>query len=225
MVSRGGRPDLAKSYLKKLSAPTLLIVGEEDTEVISLNQQALEQIPDGKLVLVPSATHLFEEPGTLEEVMTLATGWFAAKLDEDKASVPNNEPPILTEIKKVLHPVQSEQAWDDLIERISGSRIVMLGEASHGTAEFYNVRRAISERLIKEHGFSFIAVEGDWPDCQKLHDYIQADPTLEPKLNAEEIMQQFHRWPTWMWANDEVATLIEWMRSFRAGFHGLDVYS
>src|SRR5438445_10654305 len=97
----------------------------------------------------------------------------------------------------------------------------MLGEASHGSAEFYSVRRQISEKLIRDHGFEFIAVEGDWHDCAKLNNYIQAGEGR----SAQDIMRRFERWPTWMWANDEAALMIEWMQSYRAGFYGLDVYS
>lgn len=100
-------------------------------------------------------------------------------------------------------------------------RTRLLGEATHGTQEFYNIRRYISERLIQDHGFNFIAVEGDWPDCQKLNDYIQSGQGE----SAQKIMRQFQRWPTWMWANEETAGLIEWMRNYRASFYGLDVYS
>lgn len=76
VVSRGGRPDLAKHYLEKVSAPVLMIVGEEDREVLELNRQAYEKIPYAQLETVPHATHLFEEPGTLESVMRLAHDWF-----------------------------------------------------------------------------------------------------------------------------------------------------
>ena len=104
---------------------------------------------------------------------------------------------------------------------MSSRKVVMLGEATYGTHEFYNIRRQISERLIQNHGFKFIAVEGDWPDCQKLNHYIQTGLGG----SAREVMAQFHRWPTWLWANDETAALIEWIKNYKAGFYGLDVYS
>ena len=81
VVSRGGRPDLATDYLPKVVAPTLLLVGGLDTEVIELNRQAMEQMTaETKLVIVPGATHLFEEPGKLEEVAKLSTDWFVRHL-------------------------------------------------------------------------------------------------------------------------------------------------
>jgi len=83
VVSRGGRPDLATDYLPRVVAPTLLLVGGWDTEVIELNKQALEQMSsEKKLVIVPGATHLFEEPGALEEVARLSTDWFLRHLIE-----------------------------------------------------------------------------------------------------------------------------------------------
>ena len=87
MVSRGGRPDLAADYLPRVMAPTLLLVGGLDTEVIELNRQAMEQMSaEKKLVIVPGATHLFEEPGTLEEVAKLSADWFLRYL-KDKPEV------------------------------------------------------------------------------------------------------------------------------------------
>jgi pimeloyl-ACP methyl ester carboxylesterase len=83
VVSRGGRPDLAGlEFLNQVFVPTLLIVGNHDTEVIRLNELALEELPNAKLVLVPGATHLFEEPGTLAEVVKITTEWLHVNLNE-----------------------------------------------------------------------------------------------------------------------------------------------
>jgi erythromycin esterase-like protein len=116
-----------------------------------------------------------------------------------------------------------------LIQKLSRHRIVMLGEATHGTHEFYEWRRLISEWLIVKQGFNFIAVEGDWPDCQSIHRFVQGRAA---ESSAREVLEQFRRWPTWMWANTEIIRLMEWMKSHnsaepgrRVGFHGLDVYS
>lgn len=80
VVSRGGRPDLAGEALRRVAAPTLLIVGEADEEVLVLNRRAQRRLPDARLAVVPGATHLFEEPGTLEQVAELAAGWFLTHL-------------------------------------------------------------------------------------------------------------------------------------------------
>ena len=119
--------------------------------------------------------------------------------------------------------LKRENDLTPLIESIKNSRVVMLGEASHGTKEFYQMRRIISERLIKDHGFNFIAVEGDWPDAYQLHQFIQTGKGKQ----AKDVLMNYHRWPTWMWANEEIVKLAEWMRNQpkKAGFFGLDVYS
>ncbi|WP_374074495.1 erythromycin esterase family protein [Bdellovibrio bacteriovorus] len=220
VVSRGGRPDLADKYLEQVSSPTLLIVGQNDIPVIAMNKSAADKIKNSRLVIVPGATHLFEEPGTLEEVVEYAAGWFTQYL-QNKKNPTRPQEKVVTELEKKSHAIRDAQSWDELIENVASSKVVMLGEATHGTEEFYSIRRNISERLIRDHGFKFIAVEGDWPDCQKLNDYIHFDKGE----SAKHIMREFHRWPTWMWANDETALLIEWMKSYRASFYGLDVYS
>lgn len=120
---------------------------------------------------------------------------------------------------------------DKLMENIGDARYVLLGEASHGTHEYYTWRSQISKRLITEKGFSFIAVEGDWPDCYRVNRYVKNYQDSEK--SAYDLMQKFNRWPTWMWANWEVVALAEWMRKHntdlplnkKVGFYGLDVYS
>jgi erythromycin esterase-like protein len=117
------------------------------------------------------------------------------------------------------------------MNEIGDARYVLLGEASHGTSEYYTWRAAITRRLIAEKGFNLIAVEGDWPDAYQLNRYIKADNGAES--SAREALRAFERWPTWMWANEEVAELAEWLRSHndsqsaaqKVGFYGLDVYS
>lgn len=114
---------------------------------------------------------------------------------------------------------------------IGDARVVMLGEASHGTSEYYTWRTAISKRLIQDKGFNFIAVEGDWPECYAVNRLVKGYQNAESKI--AEVLQVYRRWPTWMWANWEVAALVEWLRDHnhlkqvkeKAGFYGLDVYS
>jgi erythromycin esterase-like protein len=120
---------------------------------------------------------------------------------------------------------------DELLDRVGGARVVMLGEASHGTHEFYTWRAAITRRLIDELGFSFVAVEGDWPDCDRVDRSVRGRPTAP--ADPRDALLAFDRWPTWMWANEEVVDFCRWLRTRnaardeheRAGFHGLDVYS
>jgi erythromycin esterase len=120
---------------------------------------------------------------------------------------------------------------DPLLERIGDVHCVLLGEASHGTSEYYTWRARISQRLIREKGFSFIAVEGDWPDCYEVNRYVKG--YRDSGTNAREVLEAFDRWPTWMWANEEILELAGWLRGYndglpeeeRVGFYGLDVYS
>jgi erythromycin esterase len=129
------------------------------------------------------------------------------------------------------YPLAVAADLDPLLERIGDAHCVMLGEATHGTHEYYTWRTAISKRLIEEKGFNFIAVEGDWPDCYRLNRYIKgyADQDKTPA----KLLHAFRRWPTWMWANWEVDALLNWLKEHnngkpanqRVGFYGLDVYS
>jgi erythromycin esterase-like protein len=139
--------------------------------------------------------------------------------------------PLTELIARSERPLRKDNDLDTLLDDIADRRIVLLGEASHGTSEFYDWRRRISERLIREKQFSFIAVEGDWPDCYQFNRYIKDLPNAG--RTARDVAHAFERWPTWMWANDEVVTLIEWLHHYndglpvgeRVGFYGLDVYS
>jgi erythromycin esterase len=120
-----------------------------------------------------------------------------------------------------------------LLDRIGESQFVLLGEASHGTSEFYRWRSEISKLLIQKKGFSFIAVEGDWPDCYKINKYIKE--FSESGQSAYDVLHSFNRWPTWMWANNEMVDLVEWLKKYndginvhkqnKVGFYGLDLYS
>src|SRR6266850_1207908 len=99
-------------------------------------------------------------------------------------------------------PLQRPADLDPLLDRIGDARYVLLGEASHGTSEYYQWRARISQRLIREKGFSFIAVEGDWPDCYRVNRYVKGFP--DSGTDAHEVLETFVRWPTWMWANQEI---------------------
>lgn len=134
-------------------------------------------------------------------------------------------------LQEIAQPLGGPERLDPLLDRIGEAKYVLLGEASHGTSEYYTWRHRISGRLIREKGFSFIAVEGDWPDCYEVNRYVKGRPNAGE--SAEEVLKKFNRWPTWMWANEEVEALAEWLHRFnqalseenRVGFYGLDVYS
>ncbi|MGY3032931.1 protein-L-isoaspartate(D-aspartate) O-methyltransferase [Bradyrhizobium sp. USDA 4354] len=129
--------------------------------------------------------------------------------------------------------IESLPAFDDpafgvLFDRFGQSRIVLLGEASHGTSEFYQARAAITRRLVEKHGFTIVAVEADWPDAAAIDRYVRG------RTHRGALSQTpFERFPTWMWRNTDVASFVDWMHSRnermpatdRAGFFGLDIYN
>ena len=133
------------------------------------------------------------------------------------------------EIRSLARPLRASEDLDQLLDRIGEARFVLLGEASHGTAEYYGWRAAITKRLIAERGFDFVAVEGDWPDCFRVNRWVKNRDDQD--RTAREELWDFERWPTWMWANEEVAAFIDWLRQHNlttkrsVGFFGLDVYS
>src|SRR5690242_4076052 len=122
---------------------------------------------------------------------------------------------LVKRVKDVSRPLGSAEDLDPLLEQIGDARFVLLGEASHGTSEFYTWRAELSRRLIREKGFSFIAVEGDWPDCYRVNRYIKG--YSDAGRSAEEVLHAFERWPTWMWANREIVALTEWLRDHNRG--------
>ncbi|MBM7569112.1 erythromycin esterase family protein [Paenibacillus sacheonensis] len=140
-----------------------------------------------------------------------------------------NENEYMKDIRKIAQTYSGPLDASELIERAGRARFALLGEASHGTSEFYTHRAALSKRLIEEKGYTFIAVEGDWPSCYALNRYIKG----HAGTHAREALNDFARWPTWMWANQEIAEFAEWLRSSNAGkpeeekvgFYGIDLYS
>jgi protein-L-isoaspartate(D-aspartate) O-methyltransferase len=115
-----------------------------------------------------------------------------------------------------------------LLERLSGAQVVLLGEATHGTSEFYRMRTRITRELILRRGFRMLAVEADWPDASSVDRYIRHLP------RASRSEPAFSRFPTWMWRNQETLELVQWLREYnrdarspeqRVSFHGLDLYS
>lgn len=125
---------------------------------------------------------------------------------------------------------EDANAYDALITAIGSARIVLLGEASHGTHEFYRDRAFITETLIAEAGFSAVAVEADWPDAYRINRYVRGASDDD---TATDALEDFGRFPTWMWRNTDVVAFVEWLRAHnetqpvdrRTGFYGIDLYS
>src|SRR5437879_2669159 len=137
-----------------------------------------------------------------------------------------------SEVKKALHSLRGDaRDYDPLLKLIHAARFCLLGEATHGTHEFYRERAEITKRLIKEKGFTAIAVEADWPDAFRVNRYVRG---LSDDESADEALSGFKRFPTWMWRNTVVLDFVEWLRDYnsslptnttKVGFYGLDLYS
>jgi erythromycin esterase-like protein len=139
---------------------------------------------------------------------------------------------------RVLETVRRELLWFEpiadglqpLVDSVRGARVVLIGEASHGTHEFYLTRAEMTKTLIAEHGFTLVAVEADWPDAYRVNRWVRG---VDTEGDAESALGDFTRFPRWMWRNAEVVAFISWLHDFnqsrpedeRAGFYGLDLYS
>ncbi len=128
---------------------------------------------------------------------------------------------------EALPDLDNAEEFGGFFDRFASSRILLLGEATHGTSEFYRARAAITRRCIEKHGFTIVAVEADWPDAARIDRYLRH---RGPERYDE---QSFARFPTWMWRNQEVGDFVEWLRTHneslppaeRTAFRGLDIYS
>ncbi|RVD79806.1 erythromycin esterase family protein [Pseudomonas koreensis] len=134
--------------------------------------------------------------------------------------------PLLRQYAEPL-PALDSSAFGEMFDRYADARVVMIGEASHGTRDFYRTRAAITQRLIEQHGFNIVAVEADWPDAGHVDQYVRG---LAPSAWKRHI---FSRFPTWMWRNTDVRAFARWLHQYnhtlaterRVEFRGLDVYS
>jgi protein-L-isoaspartate(D-aspartate) O-methyltransferase len=134
-------------------------------------------------------------------------------------------------IRETAEPIADleSDSIDALVERVGDARVVLLGESTHGTSEFYRMRARITRELVEHGGFDFVAVESDWPDAARIHAHVTG---AKPRTGAR--FTPFARFPAWMWRNEEVDELVAWLRAHnlderdagrRVGFHGLDLYS
>ena len=134
-------------------------------------------------------------------------------------------------LREAAHPlVGAREDFDPLLARVGDASLVLIGEASHGTHEFYRIRAEITKRLIREKGFTAVAVEADWPDAYRVNRYVRGQSS---DADAGDALDGFRRFPQWMWRNSDVLDFVGWLRSHndaipereRAGFYGLDLYS
>jgi len=172
-----------------------------------------------------------EELGAVRFVPLIgAEGWAEDGRRASTNHVPARARPLPEMITAAAEPLPDpdDPGFGALFDRYGDRRVVLLGEASHGTAEFYRARAAITRRLIEHHGFTIVAVEADWPDAAAINRYVMHHSTRKFSGGA------FSRFPTWMWRNTVVERFSRWLRDHnakvadperRAGFYGLDIYN
>lgn len=147
--------------------------------------------------------------------------------------MPNRTKTKLTDaVREAAHPLTGAASdYEPLMELIGDARFVLLGEATHGTHEFYRERAEITKRLIQEKGFTAVAVEADWPDAYRVNRYVRG---VSDDATSADALGGFQRFPTWMWRNTDVVNFIDWLREYnnalsqnatKTGFYGLDLYS
>jgi protein-L-isoaspartate(D-aspartate) O-methyltransferase len=223
LVAAGG-PEVPPALKEQLAVGGRLVipVGEDvfDQRLLKITRESETKFVDedlGGVQFVP----LIGDQGWAEDGRRAATSHVPGQARG------RTFPDVIAEAAEPL-PDLDDPALGRLFDRFADRRVVLLGEASHGTSEFYSARAAITRRLIEAHGFTIVAVEADWPDAAAVDRYVRYRPAggrAEPP---------FQRFPTWMWRNTDVAALIEWMRQHneglpqmerRAGFYGLDIYN
>ena len=221
LVAAGG-PTVPEALKQQLAVGGRLVipVGAEEGRqtLLKVTRRAdgtFEEEERGAVVFVP----LIGEQGWAEDGRRAATNHVPARA--------RTVPQMIAEAAEPL-PDFDDPAFGRLFDRFADRRVVLLGEASHGTAEFYRARAAITRHLVQHHGFTIVAVEADWPDAAAVDRYIRH---RDGRADAEP---PFQRFPTWMWRNTEITAFVEWMRRHyatvaqpdrRAGFHGLDIYN
>ncbi|HVF28921.1 MAG TPA: erythromycin esterase family protein [Pyrinomonadaceae bacterium] len=138
---------------------------------------------------------------------------------------------LISAVREVAHPLAgADSDYDPLMALVGEARFVLLGEASHGTHEFYRERAQITKRLIQEKNFTAVAVEADWPDAYRVNRYVRG---RGEDTTSDEALGGFKRFPTWMWRNTDVLDFVSWLRTHndtlpvpaKVGFYGLDLYS
>jgi protein-L-isoaspartate(D-aspartate) O-methyltransferase len=221
-VAAGG-PEIPKALLAQLAPGGRLVipVGPDETEqmLVRVTKRGPDDFKEEALTPVRFVP-LIGEQGWPEEERVLRA----------PASTSRNAT-VGKLVREVAEPIDDIDAGsiDALIDRIGDARLVLLGEATHGTSEFYRMRARITKELITRRRFNFVAVEADWPDAARIDDYV-----LGGGRRSKLEFTPFARFPTWMWRNQEVHDFLGWLRAHnqaeqdradRVGFHGLDLYS
>jgi protein-L-isoaspartate(D-aspartate) O-methyltransferase len=226
IVVAAGGPQVPESLKEQLKIGGRLVIP------VGADQRAQELV---RVTRVSAREYLSEDIADVRFVPLIGDeGWFGK--DDDRAArrralrpaVPAEEALIrnLADAAETFPSIEKADL-NPLLERIGDARLVLLGEASHGTSEFYRMRERITRQLIIEKGFRFVAIEADWPDAARVDHYVRHFQFPPSEWTA------FARFPTWMWRNTEVRDFVSWLRKHngtvekekRVAFHGLDLYS
>ncbi|MFP4518683.1 MAG: protein-L-isoaspartate(D-aspartate) O-methyltransferase [Oceanicaulis sp.] len=221
VVSAGGElPDALTRQLKvggRLVIPLDMEDGEQVLTVLRrIDEERLEVTDHGLVRFVP----------LVAEAASEQAGEAEPGLEQERVSQPRRSAAAAV-ISEHAEPFDDFDDLADLCERFADKRVVCLGESTHGTSEFYAARAAITERLVRDHGFTIVAVEADWPDA------AYYDHAIRDGADGQPAEDPFTRFPRWMWRNEETWDLLKRLRDLnhgrdvekQAGFYGLDVYS
>jgi protein-L-isoaspartate(D-aspartate) O-methyltransferase len=227
IVVAAGGPGVPPALLAQLAAGGRLVMpvgeGRELQKLVRITRQS-----DGSFAS--------EDLGDVRFVPLIgAQGWEAEEESWDgrAARTAGRPASVARLVREQAQRIDAIEGGDlgALLERIGDARLVLIGEASHGTSEFYRMRAEITKALIESRGFGFVAVEADWPDAAAVNRWVQG---AEPIADDTGRLRPFQRFPTWMWRNHETLGFVEWLRAFDVklrgerppvGFYGLDLYS
>jgi len=220
IVVAAGGPAVPEALRKQLKVGGRLVipVGED--------QRAQELV---RVTRISEDEYKTEDLADVRFVPLLGQHGFRAPAQDERRVIKLRGEPLAHAVAGAAEPFDDIHGADlgPLLARIGDARVVLLGEASHGTSEFYAMRARISRELITRKGFNFVAIEGDWPDAARIDHYVRHRETPPSEWTA------FARFPTWMWRNAEVRGFVDWLRGHnavfkpdrRVAFHGLDLYS
>ena len=227
IVVAAGGPEVPPALLAQLAVGGRLVipVGEAKSQqslvrVTKTGAESFEREDLGEVRFVP----LIGAGGWQDEERAPKPITIARRLPSSPATVAE----LIREAAEPLHEIETADLGS-LCERIGDCRLVLVGESTHGTSEFYRLRAEITKHLITQQGIRFVAIEADWPDAARIDQYVRRLPPPDGHQ-----WQAFSRFPTWMWRNREVLAFVEWLREYnlaiddpqqRVAFYGLDLYS